>query len=238
MAQIALTALSLPNLNDTHWTAHASCVIGLVAGSLVAFCSCVLQNQMSGLHTAQAVRDWLTRPLETWSNLRQYYANGQKLTSQIDDLQFNTIPNTNDLIALERTLLVKETLNELTYRPSISAAMILTAPLQLLNVALGSLLTGFGIYFGFIYSAKLPAILGQDSALGVLLVYILSVVYGLAIFYFPMLTRTAASIRDRSQRNPVKERIHVLESALQKYRAAQSAGTIPRHEKVLSASTR
>jgi hypothetical protein len=61
IAQIALTALSLPNLDDTHWTARASFVIGLVAGSLAVFCCCVLQSKMSALHTAHAVRRWLTR---------------------------------------------------------------------------------------------------------------------------------------------------------------------------------
>ena len=44
IAQIALTALTLPNLDDTHWTARASFVIGLVAGSLAVFCCCVLQS--------------------------------------------------------------------------------------------------------------------------------------------------------------------------------------------------
>jgi hypothetical protein len=62
LAQIALTALGLPNLDDTHWTARASFVIGLVAGSLAVFCSCVLQSKMSVLHNTHAVRRWLTRP--------------------------------------------------------------------------------------------------------------------------------------------------------------------------------
>ena len=38
-AQIALTGLGLPNLDDTHWTARASFVLGLVAGSLAVFCT-------------------------------------------------------------------------------------------------------------------------------------------------------------------------------------------------------
>ena len=69
IAQIALTALSLPNLDDTHWTARAAFVVGLVAGSLAVFCSCVLQSKMSSLHSPYAVRRWLTRPHETFADL-------------------------------------------------------------------------------------------------------------------------------------------------------------------------
>lgn len=60
IAQIALTALSLPSLDDIHWTAQAAFGVGLVAGSLAIFCSCVLQSKMSGLHSPYAVRRWLT----------------------------------------------------------------------------------------------------------------------------------------------------------------------------------
>jgi hypothetical protein len=74
LAQIALTALALPNLDDTHWTARASFVMGLVAGSLAVSCSCVLQSKMSSLHNAHAVRNWLTRPRETWAALRFFYS--------------------------------------------------------------------------------------------------------------------------------------------------------------------
>ena len=78
-------------------------------------------------------------------------------------------PNTVDLATMKQEISrFNEIFNERGYRTSLSAALIITAPLQLLNIALGSLLTGFGIYFGFVYSVNLPTIGGHHSALAVL----------------------------------------------------------------------
>lgn len=141
LAQIALTALSLPNSDDTHWTARAAFIIGLVAGSLAVFCSCVLQSKMSGLHNAYAVRRWLTRPKETYADL---FRRQQFMDLSEDPGSSKDAPDDREkLLDMQQKLLdVREKLNELSYRPSLSAALIITAPPQLLNVALGGLLTG------------------------------------------------------------------------------------------------
>jgi hypothetical protein len=135
LAQIALAALGLPSLDDTHWTARASFVIGLVAGSLAVFCSCILQSKMSALHNAHAVRRWLTRPLMAFAEI---------LGATPETLA--RIPRLDNLADMKQMLShLNEKFNERAYRPSLSAALILTAPSQLLSIALGSLLTGFGI---------------------------------------------------------------------------------------------
>ena len=121
IAQIALTALTLPNLDDTHWTARASFVIGLVAGSLAVFCCCVLQSKMSALHTAQAVRGWLTRPRGE-TKMRHMFS-----TPGLRDLVRN--PDARALAALKDQIFqLNENFNKELYRPSLSAALILTAP--------------------------------------------------------------------------------------------------------------
>jgi uncharacterized membrane protein YedE/YeeE len=193
IAQIALTALSLPNLDDTHWTARASFVIGLVAGSLAVFCCCILQSKMSALHSAHAVRRWLIRPRETLpSDFFDFFGGiDPEILSDRDD-------NPKKLAAMkEKISQFNQAFNEEAYRPSSSVALIITAPLQLLNIALGSLLTGFGIYFGFVYSAKLPTIGDHHSALAVLVVYIASAASGLLFFYVPILIRLVATMRDQ-----------------------------------------
>jgi hypothetical protein len=108
-----------------------------------------------------------------------------------------------------------EMFNEEAYRPSLSAALIITAPLQLLNIALGSLLTGFGIYFGFVYSAKLPTIGDHHSALAVLVVYITSAASGLLFFYIPVLIKRAATMRDQKDGGDAAELVDMLEIAIQ-----------------------
>jgi uncharacterized membrane protein YedE/YeeE len=228
IAQIALTALTLPNLDDTHWTARASFVVGLVAGSLAVFCSCILQSKMSALHTAQAVRGWLTRPREE-TGMRSKFS-----TSGLKELIRN--PNAKSLAAMKEDLSqLNKMFNENAYRPSLSAALIITAPLQLLNIALGSLLTGFGIYFGVVYTAKLPAIGDHHSALAVLVVYIASAASGLLLFYLPALVKLVATMSDQKGGVDLAEYLNTLEIAIQ---AAQRAEAASRQYAVLSALTR
>jgi hypothetical protein len=108
LAQIALTALGLPNLDDTHWTARASFVIGLVAGSLAVFCSCVLQSKMSALHNAPAVRRWLTRP-RSGSKMHA-------LARGVSALNYFRNPDTTDLARMRKCFRVstKRSTNGLT----------------------------------------------------------------------------------------------------------------------------
>jgi hypothetical protein len=196
IAQIALTALSLPNLDDAHWTARASFVIGLVAGSLAVFCCCVLQSKMSALHTGRAVRRWLTRPRGEVRHTLMHLNESVKseLRDRISNLDAS---NPLDLATMKNLLSpFNKAFNEEACRPSLSAALNITAPLQLLNIALGSLLAAFGIYFGFVYSANLPTIGNHHSALAVLVVYITSAASGLLFFYLPILIKLAATVRD------------------------------------------
>lgn len=237
IAQIALTALSLPNLDDTHWTARAAFTIGLVSGSLAVFCSCVLQSKMSGLHNAYAVRRWLTRPHETLADLYDFQRTTNRSKSGAADLEDSHPPeDTTDeqakLVAMKRELFAfREQLNKLHYRPSLSAALIITAPSQLLNVALGSLLTGFGIYFGFVYTARLPAIENHHSALAVLTIYIVSAASGLILFYLPMLFKMVATMRDE-KRGGLEESVTDLERVIN---ALQQRDVLSKSDDTLSA---
>jgi hypothetical protein len=229
IAQIALTALTLPNLDDTHWTARASFVIGLVAGSLAVFCCCVLQSKMSSLHSAHAVRRWLTRPREEMAEAR-YRFKGLVKALRRRDIE----PDPVNLAAMKKEAShFNEMFNEHAYRPSLSAALIITAPLQLLNIALGSLLTGFEIYFGVVYTAKLPAIGDRHSALAVLVVYIASAASGL-LFYLPALVKLVAIMSDQKGGVDLAEYLNTLEIAIQ---AAQRAEAASKQYAVLSALT-
>lgn len=222
IAQIALTALGLPNLDDTHWTARAAFTIGLVAGSLAVFCSCVLQSKMSALHSPYAVWRWLTRPHEKFADLADLLHNLNTWKRGASVLEPMDIPDDQArLLAMQQELFhVREELNKLSYRPSLSAALIITAPSQLLNQALLALLAGFGIYFGCVYTARLPAIEDHHSALAVLTVYIVSTASGLLRFYSPMLFKVVATMRD-GERGNLEDSIAGLEKAIN---AAQRKG--------------
>jgi uncharacterized membrane protein YedE/YeeE len=245
IAQIALTALGLPNLDDTHWTARAAFVTALVAGSLAVFCSCVLQGKMSGLHNAYAVRRWLTRPHETMTMLRHsldhFVQTGKAVTEGIELNAREGMPakdknaTSEDIIAIQQKLsTLRQELKELTHRPSLSAALIITAPSQLLNVALASLLAGFGIYYGMVYTSRLPAIADHHSALAVLIVYVVSVASGFTLFYLPMLFKDFATMRD-GQRSHLQTVVTDLESTLDAILTMRLDAVTPKPDDSLSA---
>lgn len=74
MAQVAITALSLSGLTNSHWTTEAFFIVSLVCGSLSVFLSCVMHPATQGLHDGDRVRDWLSKPT-TSSRKHTLYAN-------------------------------------------------------------------------------------------------------------------------------------------------------------------
>ena len=60
IAQVALTALSLPNLSLAHWTARAFLLFATVAGCLSVYYACKLQRTVGKLYRPEMVRRWLT----------------------------------------------------------------------------------------------------------------------------------------------------------------------------------
>jgi hypothetical protein len=165
IAQVAITALSLTRLDDSHWTAEAFFVISLVTGSLSVFFSCANSPSMHGLHSADDVRDFLTKP-----------------SKSVDLTAFNDL-----LTKIEHTREVsKETLHPLKQYiqkvPSAHSAVMLVIQMYLLNIALSTFLTGLGVYLGKLYTAKLIPSYGS-GALGILLIYVITALTGLAVFY-------------------------------------------------------
>jgi len=165
IAQVAITALSLTGLDDSHWTAEAFFVTSLVTGSLSVFFSCTNSPSMHGLHSADDIRDFLTKP-----------------SKSVDLKAFNDL-----LTEMEKAKEInKETLHPLKQYiqkvPSVHSAVMLVIPMYLLNIALSTFLTGLGVYLGKLYTAKLIPSYGS-GALGILIVYVITALTGLAVFY-------------------------------------------------------
>lgn len=60
IAQVALTALSLPSLSLAHWTARACLLFATVAGCLSVYYACTLSRDVGKCYQPQLVRDWLS----------------------------------------------------------------------------------------------------------------------------------------------------------------------------------
>jgi hypothetical protein len=69
--------------------------------------------------------------------------------------------------------------------PSAFAAMLLTIPMTLLNLALGTFLVGLGIYLGKAYTSRLFPSYGTGS-LGILIIFVATTVIGGSQFFFAL----------------------------------------------------
>ncbi|KUJ09307.1 uncharacterized protein LY89DRAFT_598068, partial [Mollisia scopiformis] len=62
LAQVAITALSLQNLDQVHRTANAGFIVSLVKACLSVWTSTSASQMLTGLDTTDALRDWLSNP--------------------------------------------------------------------------------------------------------------------------------------------------------------------------------
>jgi hypothetical protein len=61
--------------------------------------------------------------------------------------------------------------------------MMLVAPMKLLKISLGAFILGLGVYLGFVFSDRLIPSFGLVGSVVVLVAYLATTLYGLAIFY-------------------------------------------------------
>ena len=80
IAQIAVTALSLPALSQAHWIARALFVVSLVTGLLSVYFAVLLQRTIGALYQVMDIRNWLSSlkdlplPKDLKSSLRKLKA--------------------------------------------------------------------------------------------------------------------------------------------------------------------
>ncbi|OAG07874.1 uncharacterized protein CC84DRAFT_1256840 [Paraphaeosphaeria sporulosa] len=180
ISQVAITALSLMRLQDTHWTAEAFFITSLVTGALSVYFSTALSPAFNGLHSADDIKDFLTKPAK-WRNLTRLN-NHLRHAEQTQSLTSGLSRKLPQLIAEERWKV-----------PSAYAAIMLVVPMTLLNVALNTFLIGLGIYLGKLYTAELVPSYGSGS-LGILIVYIATALFGIGIFYTPQISKAIEDI--------------------------------------------
>jgi hypothetical protein len=164
--------MSLQRIEDSHWTAQASFVISLVAGCLSVYYSCAISPAFQGLHSAEDIKDFLSKPAPS-AEMRKYNTIWRQ----------HWFKHKSSTQELEVTGKLNEIINEGRWTvPSAPAAIMLVVPMTLLNAALGFFILGLGIYLGKLYSASLIPSYGAGS-IGILVCYILAVVFGLHMYY-------------------------------------------------------
>ena len=183
MAQVAITALSLADVDKTHWTVQASFIMSLVTGCLSVFYCCTIQSSFGSLIREEDIKDWLCKPGE-WQGIEResagHSAGSEKATSREERRQK----------FITRLKLQQDRWNT----PSINAAVMLVAPLRLLYVSVGMFLIGLGIYLILVVSRKLLISAGVNASLAILIIYVLTVVWGLLLFYIPEILKQIESV--------------------------------------------
>ncbi|KAH9874894.1 hypothetical protein J1614_004381 [Plenodomus biglobosus] len=171
IAQVAISAMSLTNFTDSHWTAHAFFIVSLVTGSLSVFFSCAVSLLINGLHSSDDIKDFVFLP----STSRTGYIMEKMIQRRKQGKKFDPAE-----ISKLVTLLDGDTRSV----ASPYAATMIVVPRSLLNIALNAFLMGLGVYLGKLYTAKLVPAYGSGS-IGILTFYLVSAVCGIAMYYIP-----------------------------------------------------
>lgn len=178
---MALTALSLPGLNQTHWTARAFLIAAMVLGVLSVVASSCQQMSIGMLNKAVEIRLWLSDdfdeaqevPTSQVAELREYVLNGK-----------------------------------FPLRSSLSAQQLIRLPFALLVWGVYSFLTGFGLYLGFAWANNVNTNQGQNDNRNVLIVFLITALVSICLFVMWSIMKTSEQIGRDTDRDPRRRRLH------------------------------
>ncbi|KAJ5521812.1 hypothetical protein N7527_005927 [Penicillium freii] len=189
VAQVAITALALTDLDQVHWTAEAAFVLSLIAGGLSVFYCCLVQQRMSGLFTPEDVKDFFSKPSSS-QRLHNLEQNMDDLTSAIrkNNIGDESTVRRQKMKKLES--MIKEFKSKNRWRSaSFHSIMMIKAPTLLLKYALASFVIGIGIYFGCLAFSDIASQRPRNSYRATFIVYIVTTFLGLLIYYVPYILK-------------------------------------------------
>jgi hypothetical protein len=186
VTQVAITALSLPYLSQSHWVARACFVISLISGTLSVFFAVLLQRIVGRLYEARTLRAWLSS-LDLYPDMKDLrdlkkLLQPSSTSSTSDDSQRD--------VEAARTLMKDHFAKfDLQQREigivSVFSALILETPRSMINISLGSFLTGLAVYFGFLWTRDLDANAGHNDSRNVFITFIITVLCCIGMYSVP-----------------------------------------------------
>ena len=171
-----MTSLTLPFLSQTHWIARASFIISVVSGCLAVYFAVMTQKTVATLYTARETRAWLAGPLPNYflRAVRNFEPELDRLLSTETEHAF-TEPEHVERI---RRMLT-------TKNPSVYAVLVMGIPAFMLNLSLGMLLIGLGVYLAFIWTRRLDTQAGPNDSRNVFVFYIIGIFTMIATYFIP-----------------------------------------------------
>lgn len=189
MAQVAITALALTDLDQVHWTAKAAFVLSLITGGLSVFYSCLVQQRMSGLFTPDDVKDFFSKP----SSSPRLHNLEQEMYDLISDIRKNDVGDESTVRRQgmeEIESIIKEFKSKNRWKSaSFHSILMIKAPTLLLRYALASFVIGIGIYFGCLAFSDIGSQMPRNSYRAIFIVYIVTSFLGLLIYYVPYILK-------------------------------------------------
>lgn len=176
-----MTALSLPNLNQTHWTARAFLISALVLGVLSVVAASYQQMTIGMLNKAVEIRLWLSDnfddaqevPTSQVTELREYVLNGK-----------------------------------FPLRSSLAAQQLIRLPFALLGWSVYSFLTGFGLYLGFAWTNNVDPNESKSDNRNVLIVFLVAALLSIVLFAAWSIMKASEQIGRDTDRDPRRRRLH------------------------------
>lgn len=164
------------DISEVTFLVQLAFILGVLAGILSVYFACIVQTMLSGLPVGDEVKEWLTTPERSLEILRRSCVSGGHEVGKADELRM----------------------------PSFGSALMLTMPALLLNISLGSLLVGNGIYIGQLYTLPGLNSITKGQSLATLLTFVIVAGLLLIIGTVPALMKTLegtnAARRDRQDR--------------------------------------
>ncbi|KAI1733513.1 hypothetical protein F4680DRAFT_454888 [Xylaria scruposa] len=142
IAQVAVTALSLNTLSQAHWTARGSFTLSLVSAILAVYAASTEYRMFCRCVTAEDIKKWIKGPFNSNSSKKSRDAEKQPETSKILPI------------------------------PSVASVITISAPFALMVVALNSILVGFGLWLGFVWTRNLDSDSYRGDSRAVFITYI------------------------------------------------------------------
>ncbi|KAK3312334.1 hypothetical protein B0H66DRAFT_485609 [Apodospora peruviana] len=156
VAQIAITALSLVDLSQTHWSARGLFTFSLVSSIIAVYYASRQHRIMGRCLNARQVKAWI----ENNDDLRPFAV----LVLLFGDERSSQLPRLK--------------------KPAASSILTISAPIMLLSTSLNCFLGGFGVYLGLTWTKELDEDANSSDSRNVFLTYIigLGVCYGIYTF--------------------------------------------------------
>ncbi|EAW25194.1 uncharacterized protein NFIA_106830 [Aspergillus fischeri NRRL 181] len=193
IAQIAMTSLTLPFLSQTHWVSRAFFITSVVSGCLAVYFAVMTQKTVAMLYTARETRAWLAGPLP--DEILRAVHQSESMLDRNPSTELEQVFTEPEQVENVRRMLT-------TRNPSVYAVLVMGIPAFMLNLSLGTLLVGLGVYLGFIWTRHLDTQSGPNDSRNVFVFYIVGIFTMIATYFIPN------ALKDReTEQQGVRKRI-------------------------------